>query len=121
MNPSKRRLISVVGSDQMLTVDDMELMEPLRIYDKGINGESAVLADTFAGFRAQIREGQITIPPVTAGEPLRNECEEFLDRVRGGLGAVSNGWAGAEVVAALVAADRSMASGGSLTEVPQVS
>ncbi len=121
MNPSKRRLISVVGSDQMLTVDDMELMEPLRIYDKGIDESSDhSVSDTFAGFRAQIREGQIIIPRVTAGEPLRTECEEFLTRIRGGTGAVSNGWAGAEVVASLVAADRSMADGGVLTKVDAI-
>lgn len=121
MNPSKRRLISVVGSDQMLTVDDMELMEPLRIYDKGIEeGAATSVSDTFAGFRAQIREGQIVIPRVTAGEPLRNECEEFLNRIRGGAGTVSNGWAGADVVATLVAADKSMTSGGTLTEVTTV-
>jgi hypothetical protein len=105
----------------MLTVDDMELMEPLRIYDKGIDEDSGhTVSDTFAGFRAQIREGQIIIPRVTAGEPLRTECEEFLSRVRGGSGAVSNGWAGAEVVASLVAADSSMANGGALTEVKAI-
>jgi predicted dehydrogenase len=110
MNPSKRRLISVIGSEMMLTVDDMELMEPLRLYDKGIDGQSPGVSDTFAGFRAQIREGQIVIPRVTAGEPLRAECESFLERVRGNYNDVSDGWAGAEVVAALVAADASLRS-----------
>jgi predicted dehydrogenase len=121
MNPSKRRMISVVGSEQMLTVDDMDLMEPLRIYDKGIDeGEAVNISDTFAGFRAQIREGQVIIPRITAGEPLRSECEEFLARIRGGDGSVSNGWAGAEVVAALVAADRSIVQEGRLVDVPGV-
>ena len=121
MNPSKRRLISVVGSDQMLTVDDMDIMEPLRLYDKGIEGSTeSEVSDTFAGFRAQIREGQVVIPRVTAGEPLRTECEEFLNRVRGGTGSVSDGWAGADVVATLVAAEKSMSSGGTLTEVMAV-
>jgi predicted dehydrogenase len=120
MNPSKRRLISVIGSEMMLTVDDMELMEPLRLYDKGIDGEGPGLSDTFAGFRAQIREGQIVIPRVTAGEPLRSECESFLERVRGNLNEVSDGWAGAEVVAALVAADRSLRSASALVPVQSV-
>jgi predicted dehydrogenase len=121
MNPSKRRLISVVGRDQMLTVDDMDLMEPLRIYDKGIDeDESGPVSDTFAGFRAQIREGQVIIPRITAGEPLRSECEEFLSRVRGGTGDLSDGWAGAGVVAALVAADMSMAEQGRLVDVKPI-
>ena len=121
MNPSKRRLISVVGSDQMLTVDDMDLMEPVRIYDKGIDEDpSAKVSDTFAGFRAQIREGQIVIPNITAGEPLRAECEEFLARIRGADSRLSDGWTGAEVVAALVAADKSMANDGRLIDVESV-
>lgn len=121
MNPSKRRLISVVGSDQMLTVDDMEITEPLRIYDKGIE-EAATppVSDTFAGFRSQIREGQIIIPKISTGEPLRDECQEFLDRVRGGGGELSDGWAGAEVVASLVAADESMRHNGRLVDVEQI-
>lgn len=120
MNPSKRRLISVIGSEMMLTVDDMELMEPLRLYDKGIDGQNPGVSDTFAGFRAQIREGQIVIPRVTAGEPLRSECEAFLDRVRGNFNDVSDGWAGAEVVAALVAADQSLRSDSVLVPVQGV-
>lgn len=121
MNPSKRRLISVVGSEQMLTVDDMEIMEPLRIYDKGIEEEEpSEVSDTFAGFRAQIREGQIIIPRITAGEPLRSECEEFLARIRGGDGVVSNGWAGAEVVATLAAADASIEQQGRLVDVGRI-
>jgi predicted dehydrogenase len=120
MNPSKRRLISVIGSEKMLTVDDMELMEPLRLYDKGIDGHTPGVSDTFAGFRAQIREGQIVIPRVTAGEPLRTECESFLARIRGDANAVSDGWAGAEVVAALVAADNSLKSNSALTKVEAI-
>lgn len=117
MNPSKRRLISVVGSERMLTVDDMEIMEPLRIYDKGIDTPDQAVSDTFAGFRAQIREGQVVIPRVTAGEPLMAECETFLARVRGEIGTLSDGWAGAAVVAALEAADKSMRSNSAFVDV----
>lgn len=119
MNPSKRRLISVVGSEQMLTIDDMEITEPLRLYDKGIKHDGPQdVSDTFAGFRAQIREGQVIIPRITAGEPLRAECEAFLLRIRDNTPGISDGWAGAEVVAALAAAEESMKNGGQLVEVP---
>jgi hypothetical protein len=96
------------------------LMEPLRLYDKGIEGQDSTLSDTFAGFRAQIRDGQIVIPNVTSGEPLRSECESFLARIRGDSNQVSNGWAGAEVVAALVAADSSLRAESSLVRVETV-
>jgi predicted dehydrogenase len=120
LNPRKRRLISVIGAERMLTVDDMDLNEPLRLYDKGVVGAEAEITDTFAGFRSQIREGQVLIPHVTTGEPLRAECDSFLDRIRGGEGSLSDGWAGADVVAVLEAIDRSMAEDGAQQEVETV-
>jgi predicted dehydrogenase len=120
LNPRKRRLISVIGAERMLTVDDMDLNEPLRLYDKGVVGVEAEITDTFAGFRSQIREGQVLIPHVTTGEPLRAECDSFLARVRGVEESLSDGWAGADVVAVLEAIDRSMASDGAQQEVERV-
>ncbi len=120
LNPRKRRLISVVGEDRMLTIDDMDLTEPLRIYDKGVGMTRERVTDSFAGFRAQIREGEVLIPPVTAGEPLKTECEAFLARIRGDTSRSSDGWAGAEVVAVLEAADRSITQGGARVSVEKI-
>lgn len=120
LNPRKRRLISVVGKDRMLTVDDMDLIEPLRIYNKGVGMTPEGITDSFAGFRAQIREGEVLIPHVTAGEPLKAECEAFLSRIRGDGSLSSDGWAGADVVAVLEAADRSIGQGGARVGVEEV-
>jgi predicted dehydrogenase len=120
LNPRKRRLISVIGAERMLTVDDMDINEPLRLYDKGVVGAEAEITDTFAGFRSQIREGQVLIPHVTTGEPLRAECDSFLARIRGGEESLSDGWAGADVVAVLEAIDRSMANDGAQQAVERV-
>ena len=120
LNPRKRRLISVIGAERMLTVDDMDLNEPVRLYDKGVIGADSEVTDTFAGFRSQIREGQVLIPHVTTGEPLRAECDAFLARIRGQQDSLSNGRAGAEVVAVLEAIDRSIAGRGVETEVEKV-
>lgn len=121
LNPRKRRLISVVGAERMLTVDDMELNEPIRIYDKGVVGVGDTdLVDTFAAFRSQIREGEVRIPHVTGGEPLRSECEEFLNRVAGGGETISNGRDGARIVAVLTAIDASVAQGGEAVPVEVV-
>ncbi len=121
LSPRKRRLISVVGSDRMLTVDDMDLNEPLRIYDKGVVGAgTSDVTDTFAGFRSQIREGEVRIPNVTSGEPLRAECEAFIERMRGVAASLSDGRAGAEVVAVLEAIDRSMDESGRAVDVESV-
>jgi predicted dehydrogenase len=111
LNPRKSRFITAVGSDQMLTVNDMDITEPIRIYDKGVaKNEFApdLIQDTYAQFRSQIRDGQVTIPVVSAGEPLAAECSSFLDRVAGGSETVSDGRSGVDVVRVLTAMDRSM-------------
>jgi predicted dehydrogenase len=110
LNPRKSRDVTVAGDKRMLTFDDMNIMEPLRLYDKRVSDQATTPAvvDTFASFRASIREGDITIPKVSTGEPLRNECEHFLDCIRTGKRPLVGGVEGAAVVRALEAIDRSM-------------
>ncbi len=120
LSPRKVREIAVVGEAKMLTVDDMNLNEPVRIYDKRVEGPSP-MTDTFVGFRSQVREGTVTIPRVPMGEPLRAEVEEFVRRVQGSDGTLSDGRFGLGVVEALAAADRSLAEGGRLVALDEVS
>lgn len=105
LNPRKARDITVVGDRRMLTFDDMNLDEPVRIYDKRLEGspEAPVFTDTFATFRSSIREGSIIIPRVPLGEPLRTECEHFIDCIEQGRQPVACGRTAARVVRALEA------------------
>ncbi|MGQ0849888.1 MAG: Gfo/Idh/MocA family protein [Actinomycetota bacterium] len=121
LNPRKSRFISVTGSRRMLTVNDMDLTEPVRIYDKRVEESiDGRIPDTFAGFRAQIRDGEITIPLVAVGEPLRAECDEFLSRLLGGGGRLSDGWEGLAVVRVLEAITVSTSRQGALVSLEEV-
>jgi predicted dehydrogenase len=114
LNPRKVRDITVVGDHKMLTLDDMNLTEPIRIYDKQVT-ESLVgpgFVDSFASFRASIREGDITIPNVALGEPLKAECREFVECILSGARPTSGGREGLSVVKALEAIQRSMKNRG---------
>jgi predicted dehydrogenase len=119
LNPRKSRDITVVGESQMLVLDDMDIAEPLRIYDKGIAGEaiSAPFTDTFASFRASIREGDIRIPRVSLGEPLKAECDHFLECIRYGKEPLTGGREGLQVLRALEAIERSAGNGGQAEQV----
>lgn len=122
MHPKKTRQVVIVGSERMATFDDMDLNEPVRVYDKTVNYEARYgdLADTFGAFRASVVEGDVRIPRVRLGEPLNSECQEFLARIEGrSTSRLSDGWDGYRVVQVLEAMDRSMASGGSQMELPQ--
>jgi predicted dehydrogenase len=114
LNPRKARDITVVGERKMLTFDDIDLTEPIRIYDKYVSDEAspAGFVDTFATFRASVRDGDIWIPNVALGEPLKNECDEFVDCLEHGTRPLSDGRVGARVVHALEALARSTAAAG---------
>jgi predicted dehydrogenase len=109
LDPHKIRKITVVGSRKMAVFDDLDANEKLRIYDKGakINTEY----DTFAEYLG-LRFGDITIPYIKVGEPLRLECLHFLDCVKTRKQPLSDGQDGLRVVRVLDAAQRSLKSNG---------
>jgi len=114
LNPRKDRVITVVGERRMLTFDDMKVAEPLRLYDKQVTDDRTrpPYSDTFDSFRASVHEGDITIPRVGHAEPLRAECDHFLECIKNGTPSLSGGAEGAAVVRVLEAMQRSMRAGG---------
>jgi len=113
LNPRKSRDIMVVGEKRMLTFDDMNLKEPLRIYDKEVNDvHRAAYVDSFASFRASVPKGNITVSQVSLGEPLKTQCAHFLECIVTGKQPFSGGREGIAVVRALGAMQRSMRAGG---------
>ncbi|HEX6476478.1 MAG TPA: Gfo/Idh/MocA family oxidoreductase, partial [Acidimicrobiales bacterium] len=124
LSPRKVRDITVVGSQRMLTLDDMNLTEPVRVYDKGVldGRERKGVVDTFASFRASIREGDISIPRITLEEPLKTECAHFLECVVNRTEPITNGRQGKSVVRVLEAIDRSLQNDGreAVVEVERV-
>jgi predicted dehydrogenase len=114
LNPRKARDITVVGEQQMLTFDDVNLEEPVRIYDKRVKDDRSQMefVDSFASFRMSVQDGDVTVPDIPVSEPLRNECEHFLDCVQGVAAPLSGGHEGLAVVAVLEALSESLRRGG---------
>src|SRR5215831_10364760 len=114
LNPRKVRDITVVGEKRMLSFDDMNLKEPLCIYDKQVSGASnrRTYVDSFASFRASIRKGNITVPKVPPGEPLATQCAHFLECIVSGKQPFTGAPEGIAVVCALEAMQRSIRAGG---------
>jgi predicted dehydrogenase len=114
LSPRKSRDITVVGDKRMLTFDDVDVEAPLRIYDKKVSDErsAALFIDTFSSFRTIVRDGAVEVPAVPLSEPLKNECEHFLDCVLLGKTPRSGGAEGLAVVRTLEALSRSLAKDG---------
>jgi len=114
LNPRKTRDITVVDERRMLTFDDMNLNEPLRIYDKQVSDTRIPpgYVDSFASFRASVRKGAVTVPKVPRGEPLATQCAHFLECIVTGKQPFTSGREGIAVVRALEAMHRSVYASG---------
>jgi predicted dehydrogenase len=110
LDPCKVRRITVVGSHKMVVYDDVEPMEKIRIYDKSV--EPPAYTDTYAEFHCSYHYGDVVIPNIRFTEPLRLECQEFLNCISDRTTGHSCGRFGLEVVRVLEAAERSLQNGG---------
>jgi predicted dehydrogenase len=110
LDPCKIRRYTVVGSKKMLVYDDIERENRILIYDKGV--EVPPYSDTEAEFHMSYRYGEVMPYPVHWVEPLKVECQHFLDCIRDSKEPRSNGKVGLKVVRVLEAAQRSLLNSG---------
>jgi predicted dehydrogenase len=109
LDPHKIRRTTIVGSKKMAVFDDMDPTEVIRIYDKGVKNDQSY--KTF-GESLGLRFGDITVPYVKMLEPLRLECQHFLDCIQNDKKPRSDGQDGLKVVKVLRAAQLSLNNGG---------
>ncbi len=95
LDPHKERRFTVVGSRRMATFDDMALEGKLTIYDKGFDEDARGYGEYIT------RSGEISCPRIPNDEPLRLECEHFLDCIRHERTPRSDGASGLRVVRVL--------------------
>lgn len=110
LDPCKIRRYTVVGSEKMLVYDDIEPINKILVYDKGV--EVPPYSDTEEEFHLSYRYGDIVARPLNWVEPLRVECQHFMDCINTGTEPRSSGRVGLKVVKVLEAADRSLLNGG---------
>ena len=110
LDPHKIRKMTVVGAEKMVTFDDMEVTEKIRMYDKG----ASVKHDITTSYAEVIslRFGDIVIPKTPGGEPLSLECEHFVDCILDNKPVLSDGASGLRVVRVLEAGQKSLKNDG---------
>jgi predicted dehydrogenase len=109
LDPHKIRKTTIVGSKKMVVIDDMEPSEKVKIYDKGfmVQKEYASYGEALA-----IRGGSVVSPYIKMVEPLKLECEHFIDCIRNGTPPLTDAADGLRVVRVLEAAQRSLKESG---------
>jgi predicted dehydrogenase len=116
LNPRKVRAMTVVGSRKMAVYDDVSADAKIQIYDKGVTKQPDLASlgdfDTFGEFQLLLRAGDVLIPKIDFVEPLRVECQHFVDCIMNGSRPITDGRDGLRIVQVLEAAQRSMENGG---------
>jgi len=106
LDPKKVRQMTVVGSQRMIVYDDTEPLEKLKIYDARV--EVPPHYDSFAEFTYSYHYGDSYVPYIKQDEPLKLECQHFLDCITEGTTPITNGRLGLEVVRILEASSESL-------------
>jgi predicted dehydrogenase len=116
IDPNKVREVVAVGSQRRIVFDDLNSLERVRIFEKGVAPE--LEAGSFGEYRLKMRDGDILSPKVETSEPLKNQSLHFLECMRTGARPLTDAKSGVDVVKVLCAIDQSMLQRGAPVAVP---
>ncbi|MDD5580535.1 MAG: Gfo/Idh/MocA family oxidoreductase [Methylobacter sp.] len=113
--PVKVRQILIGGSKKMITYDDLEPSEKIRVYDKGISftDDPQQIYEMRVGYRT----GDMWAPRLDSTEALRVEGDHFVECIENGKTPLTDGSLGLRVVELIEAATRSMNERGRSVEI----
>ena len=114
--PVKMRRTLLGGSRRMVVFDDLEAIDKIKVYDRGIsiNPSSENLYQMLVGYRT----GDMWSPQLPVREALQAEAAHFVDCIEHRRAPLTDGRAGLRVVRLLEAATRSMKGSGGLVSLP---
>jgi predicted dehydrogenase len=115
LDPNKIREMTFVGEKRMLVYNDLEPIEKIKIYDKRV--EKPPHYDTFADFHYSYHYGDMYSPYLKQFEPLKEECQHFLDCIKTQGKSLSCGLEGLKVIQILTAASESLKQNGAAVPI----
>jgi predicted dehydrogenase len=99
----------------MIVYDDVDPIEKVKVYDKGVVVSQD--PEQLRRLRIEYRTGDIHIPGFDQTEALRTEAQHFLECVRTGQQPLTDGASGTRIVRILEAAAASTRARGKLVEL----
>jgi predicted dehydrogenase len=115
LDPRKIREMTIVGSKKMIVYDDVSQLEKIRVFDARV--ERPPHYDTFAEFHYAYHYGDVHVPYIKQEEPLKTECQHFLDCINHGTTPLTDGRQGLELVRILEASSKSLKRGGAAVDL----
>lgn len=112
IDPKKARETTVVGTKKMAVYDDTSADAKLKIFEKGFDKIASANAipgyDDYGEFQLQLRDGDCIIPKINFKEPLREECDHFIECIDKNNRPLTDGKHASEVVRIIEALQKSM-------------
>lgn len=115
LDPRKVREMTIVGSRRMIVYDDLAPLEKIRVFDMRV--ERPPHYDTFAEFQYAYHYGDMYVPYIKQEEPLKVECQHFLDCIRTGGKPLTDGQQALEMVRILEASSASLRQKGAAVQL----
>ncbi len=115
--PVKVRQILIGGSKRMITYDDLQPSEKVKVYDKGISFTDD--PKQIYQMRVGYRTGDMWAPRLDGTEALHVAGEHFVDCIANGTAPQTGGHLGVRVVELIEAATSSMRGKGETVHLPR--
>ena len=115
LDPHKVRQFTLVGTKRMVVFNDTHPTEKVRVFDRGVD-----IKDNFDNYAEwlTLRSGDLYVPAISADEPLRRECDHFVQCALQGKTPRTDGRNGLRVVRVLEAASKALKDGGVPVKMP---
>ena len=115
LSPVKVRQILVGGSKKMITYDDLEPSEKIKVYDKGVSFTEN--PEQIQEMRVGYRTGDMWAPKLDGSEALRRGAQHFVDCMETGATPETDARLGTRVVELIEAATSSMRGRGETVDL----
>lgn len=116
LSPNKVRRFVAAGTTGSGAFDGMKEPRALTLFGQGYDSRIGAREDQVIEFA--YGTGEVVVPDLPADEPLRVECQHFLECIEQGRRPRADGHAGLQVVQILEAAERSVAQGSCPVALP---
>jgi predicted dehydrogenase len=113
LSPVKVRQTLIGGTDQMIVYNDLDSVEPIKIYDYGVDHHK----DSKESIMVNYRRGDVYSPQVASVETLKSLCRDFIDSITIKRAPLSDGRLGLRIVNLLEACDQSLKSKSAFVKV----
>ncbi len=112
--PVKIRRILIGGDKKMIVFDDVEPVEKIRVYDKGV---SATTQEGIYQTLIQYRTGDMYAPKFDTTESLESVVSEFIRSIQNHSQPLTNGAEGIRMIRLLEAAEKSLKNQGCIVDL----